>query len=661
MAVGYRRLVSELFLPGLMTVALLTSVGVFGVLGPVAGLKSAYVFLGLLIAFTVYREHGEGRPTDNIRPESRWDRPYLGQVVLIGVLLSVIAVAVARAVGVADPALVRTGVLVVGLPLGYTLLAVQVRQSTDNRWLLAQIIALFALDPFTKYLATNFYFGRGDIPKHVHFIERIATTGTWQSIPETNLYHFFPGLQTLLGSVSLLSGLPAYDSLVIVGIVTYLTVVAAAYALARLVFDDWLLPVCVALAVTMLGPVHRYSVYFFPQSLAVALALIVILGAFHYDGSNTRDYRRHSLLTLPIVASLWFTHHLTTVLFVPVLLGLVVGPAAADRLGYDGVASPQVLPLCAWVGGSVAYWLGRDVFIQNLINDVVMVLSQAQASDTNAGEPIFSLGRGVPEPSMQDAALSLLSIGALYHIMLVCVFSLGVLLILQTPNRHRRAGAIVAVGTVAAAAMIRMPIDIHGLMRMQLPVAVFVAFLVAASLYRIFPLSGASLRTAVPGLLVVVLLATSGSAYPADDLYWLYSGPDLWESRTLPETQKEFSAQEMTGLRQSAAFADRHDVTVGTDWNSAIGLDRHRYDLPVESFTVTDHRITTEQDLVLYRQRWGARSVRLVPERTSFVTLLVSDQWLDRMARTENKVYTTGDIGMVDDRPDAEYITEEDN
>lgn len=657
MAVESERLFSKLLLPGLMTLALLTSVVVFGILGPVAGIKSGYVFLGLLMAFAVYQGHSDPHPTNDVLPDQLWDRAYLGRFVFIGVFLSIIAVAVARTVPFADPTIARTGVLIVGLPVGYALLTVQIRQATDNRWLLAQIIALFALDPLTKYLATNFYFGRGDIPKHVHFTELVATTGTWQSIPEVNLYHFFPGFQTLLGSVSLLSGLPVYDSLVIVGIITYLTVVAAVYALARLVFDGWLLPVCAALGVTMLGPIHRYSVYFFPQSLAVALALIVILGAIHSDGVNMDSYGRHLLLTLPLIVSLWFTHHLTTVLFVPLLIGLVAGPAIADRLGYDGVVRPQILPLYAWVGGSVVYWGVSDVFIETLITDVLMILSKAQPSGTDAGAPVVSLGVRIPEPSVRDAALSLFSMDAMYNIMLVCVFSLGVLVILWAPRRYRRAGAFVSVGTVAAAAMIRTPIDVHGLARMQLPASVFVAFLVAAGLCRILPLSGSSLWKAAPGLLVVVLLATSASAYPADDLYGLHSGPDLWESRTLPETQKEFSAQEMGGLRQSAAFADRHDVAVGTDWHSSVGLERYRYGLPAESFAVEDRRITTKQDLVLYRQRWSERSVRLVPERTSFVTLLISEEWLDGMVRSENKVYTTGDVGMVEDHPEAEYIT----
>ena len=656
MSIGLRRSFSSIYFPALLIFAFLTSVAVFWVLGPVAGIKSGYVFIGLTFAFVVYHAYEKTHSGTKFRIERLWQRAYLGRLVFVIVFFSVTVVAVASELPFVDASLARTGVLVIGLPVGYTLLVVQIRQEASLSWLLAQIIALFTLDPFTKYLSTNFYFGRGDIPKHVHFTELISSTGTWQSIPEDNLYHFFPGLQSLLGSVNLLSGVPPYESLVITGIITYVAVIITAYSLAKMVFDDWLFPICIAMSVTLLGPIHRYSVYFFPQSLAVGLALIVILAALRYNAVNAVEYWKHALLSLPIVVALWFTHHLTTVLFVPILLVLVAAPMLANRVGFDGVIRPQLLPLVAWVGGSVVYWEVYGLFISNLIDDVMMILGNAQTSSSDAGAAIVSLGTRIPEPSVIEALLSLTSPDAVYNIMLVCVFALGILGVLCAPNRFRRAGALITVGVLSAAAMIRIPLDIHGLARMQLPVSIFVAFLIGASLYRFFPLSERSLMKVAPGLFVIVLLAISGSAYAADDLYGLHSGPDLWETRTLPETQKEFSAAEMGSFQQSAAFVGRHDVSLGSDWNSAIGLTRYRYDLPVESFTVEGGRITTEQDLVIYRHRWVERSVRLVPERTSFVTVLISDEWLRGMAWRENKVYTTGEVSMIADRQDAMYF-----
>ena len=654
MLVEARRLASQYFLPTLLVVAIIAMVTALEVLGPIASIKSGYLFLGVLFASVVYYVHEETPPKQV--PTGRGVAPYYGQVVLGVVALVVGAVAAAAMLPFADPTAVRTGALVIGLPVGYTVLVFQVGEQAPSDWLLTQILALFALDPITKVLSTDFYFGRGDIPKHVRFTELVTTTGTWRNIPETTFYHFFPGLQTLVGSVSLLSGLSEYDSLVTTGIVTYLIVVVAAYLLADLLFDDWLLPVCVALGVTVLGPIHRYSVYFFPQSLSVGLVLVVILAAYRFDVVSKGGYGKHLLVAFPIVVALWFTHHLTTVLFAPVVLCLVAVPVIAERCGFDGVRRLKILSLGVWIGGSVAYWLLGGVFVQSLISAVRMVLTQGRVSDTDAGAPIVSLGAAVPEPLVNEAVLSLLSVGAVYNVTLVCVFSLSALLLLRDPNRYRSSAAILTVGLLGTGVMIRTPIDVHGLARTQLVVSVFVAFLVAVTFHRILPLSVGSIKKTGPALLLVLLVATSGAAHAADDLYGLHSGPDLWETRTTPETQKEFSTAEMEGFHLAASFADRNDLRLGTDWNSEIGLSRYRYGLPTGSFAVEDGRITTDRDVVLYRQRWVDHSVRLVPERRSFVTLLVSDGWFDRMVGTENKVYTTGNIGMIGDNPNATYV-----
>lgn len=654
MVVELRRLTSEYYFPTLLVAAALLTVTVFGTLGPVAGIKSGYVLLGLLFASIVYYVHKERSPTQ--ASDGPTVAPYYGQAVFAVVFLSIAAVAAAATRPFADPSTVRTGAIMFGLPVGYALLAFQIDKRVAPDWLLAQILALFALDPISKLLSTDFYFGRGDIPKHVRFAELIATTGTWRSIPEANLYHFFPGLQTLVGSVSLLSGLSEYDSLVITGIVTYLTVIVVAYLLAGLVFDDRLLPICVALSVSVLGPVHRYSVYFFPQSLSVGLVLVVLLAAYRFDAVPGERYATHLLIASPVVVALWFTHHLTTVLFAPLVLCLIAVPVIADRYGLEGVRRPRLFPLAAWIGGSVAYWFLNGVFIRSFISDVRMVVAQAQASDTDAGAPIVSLGAEVPEPLVGEAVRSLLSVSAVYNLLLVCVFSLGALLLLKNPNRYRSSAALLVVGLSGAGLMIRTPIDLHGLARSQLVVSVFVAFLVAVTLSRILPLSSGSIKKAGPALLLVVMLATSGPAYAADDLYGLHSGPDLWETRTTPETQKEFSAAEMEGFRLTTEFTTRHDVTIGTDWNSETGLSRYRYGLPAGSFDVEEGRITTDRDVLLYRQRWVEHSVRLVPERTSFITLLIADGWFDRMVETENKVYTTGETGMIADHSNASYV-----
>ena len=643
---------TRLLLPVCLLIALFASLSAFRILGPVAGIKSGYVFLGLLFAIVIY-QYSQSDEKKVVQTNYAVQNSELGKVVFGGVLFSIAAVAQANAFPSIEVLTVRTASLLFVLPVGYALLAIQIRQRASTGWIIGQTVALFALDPVTKYLSNYFYFGRGDIPKHVYYTDLVTSTGTWQSLPETTLYQYFPGLQTLLGSVSFFTGFSSYDSLVITGIITYLVVLCSAYLLARLFFSDRILPLCILFSTTVLGPIHRYSVYFYPQAVAVALALIVILIAYRYSVLEKASYGVHTVLTLPIIIALWFTHHFTVVLFAPILIGLIIFPVLANHVfGFEGAVRPQLLPLSAWVGGSVVYWSLGNLFFDTLIYALTRVASFTQlTSDARGGDPVKALGRSLPEPSVTEAVISLFSASGLYNILLVCTLSLGLLLLFRNASLYRRAAGIVIIGVFGSVFMIRVPVDIHGMVRMQLPLSVFVAFIIGASLYWLVSIPNTSLKRIAPGIIAFVLLATAGPAVAADDLYNLHSGPDLWEKRSLPETQKEFNAAEMESFQQSATYIKDQEITVNTDWNSAIGLNRYGTDSG--SFVVEDDRIRAESDLLLYRQRWTTHSVRYVPAQIDFRTLLVSGDWMRATIRSENKVYTTGEIGMLADRENA--------
>lgn len=653
MGVAYQNWLLCRFFPVLLSVALVASGIAFSVLGPVAGVKSGYVFIGLVLAYAMYKH-----TTYSERMSQFAEFPYFGEFVLIIAGISVAAVAGAGWFGV-DPSAVRLQVLLIGLPLGYVLLAHQIHRGNSKRWLLVQIIALFAVDPVTKYLSTNFYFGRGDTPKHVYFTDLVVSSGSWQSIPETTLYSSFPGLQTLLASTSLLTGVSSYDSFVITGIATYLVVISLAYLLAELVFSDPLYPIYVALGVSLLGPIHRYAVYFYPQALAVPLGLMVVVAATRYNSVVSSRYLAHILLSAPVVVALWFTHHFTVVLFSPLIVALILGPYVVTHLfGFVDVPRPQTLPLVSWVAGSVIYWVVRDTFLPTLIGALSRVIGLAQlANDTSTGSAIFSLGATLPDPSIQAAFLSLFSVGGLYNIMLVCFFALGVAAIVHHVEQYRTAAVFVLIGIFGAALMIRLPLVIAGLSRMQLPLSVFVAFVIGGALYRLFPGPTSPLKKTLLNVFLVVLLATASAGVVADDQYALHSGPDLWESRTLPETQKEFSPAEMQSFHQSAEFSAQQDSSIGTDWHSALGLRRYGHDS--DSFDVDDDRITTNRDMLLYRQRWPDHTIRLLPNRNVFNNLVMSEQWLNRLVANENKVHTTGETGLLVDNPNSEYLEAE--
>ncbi|WP_434530798.1 hypothetical protein ACODNH_18810 [Haloarcula sp. NS06] len=634
--------------------ALVASLLIFVNFDPIIGIKSGYGFIGLLIALIIYCFTG-----NTIAPKSSptgfksFGRSLRLSVHFIA-LFSVLIVAGIGLFSRADASIARTFVLVMILPVGYSLLIIQLYAKPSPKYVLPQILSLFSVDLVTKFLSTDFYFGRGDIPKHVHYTDLIISSGTWRTIPETSFYHFFPGLQTLAGSVSLLTNFSPYSSLVLIGICVYIVVVITVYLLAQMLFDSELIPVCIALGVTMLDPIHRYSVYFYPQSLAVALISIIILVAFKYNSAGPRRYLTGLILSSPIVVALWFTHHLTVVLFVPMVLLLTICPIILNHLYTSGsTVRPQVVPIASLAAGSIIYWLWQDVFYETLISAFFDVISGGKAAtDAGAGAKLELLGVQIPETTVSDALISLLSPGGVYNIMLVAALAFSATILLDKSSEYRRAGGPIVVGLFGSILMLRLPIDLHGSARLQLPFSLFVAFVLGIGLYQV--LTNSKIKRALPAIVVFVLLSTAGAAVAADDLYALQSGPDLWERQTTPDPQKDFSHAEMQSFRLSSGFIQRNDASVSTDWHTSIGL--MRYGTESESFVIENSSIRSDEELLMYRQRWVDHSIRLIPERRSLVTLVVAENWQKDLTTSENKIYTTGEIGMMADRNSTSYF-----
>lgn len=645
--------------------ALLVSTVAFVLLGPVVGIKSAYVLLGLLLSWVLF---GTCDRTDV--PESltqvRAPRPrVLGRMVFVLVVLGVTAVPAARWAGTGVAA-ARLAVPLLVLPLGYVALVPQLRRESSSGWILAQVVGLFAVTPVVKYQSTGFYAGSGDTPGHVYLVTRVVDAGTWQVIPTESFYHYFPGLHTLFGSTSLLTGLPAYDVYMLAGVATYGVVICVAYLFGRLLFERRVLALFVALATSLALPVVTHASYFYPQALAVAMGLVLLLVSYR-GSTNAEEYPRYAVLGVLVVGQLWFTHHLTVVLFVPILLALAVGPVLVTRVwsfrsaGSAATATvrPALLPLAIWVVGSVAYWVWSGVFIDPFVGSVQDVLAGPLIAGTPGGGggsqviPVKALGRQLPETSAGTAALSVLSPTGIYSLLLVCTVSLAVVTALSRLDRFRRPMVFIVVGAVGTLLLLPTPLVAIGLDRTQLPLSPFVAVVVAIALSRLL-LNAATLPRLASVVVVFLLLSTSATVAASDEAYALHSGPDLWEDRPLPEEQVEFSQREMKSLEQGSAYLRRHEVGVSTDWRTQIGLERYGTDS--DSMVVEEGRIGVGEDLLVYRDRWPDHSIRLIPEPLSLVTLVVDEAWLERTVRRENKVYTTGEIGMLSDRGETGTI-----
>jgi len=618
------------------------------VLGPVVGIKSGYVFIGFLMSSYVYYSTSLGHLSWSGSTATRAP----GKTVFLIGMLSILAIPITERLSFADAAIATTVILLVGLPTGYVLLAIQIRRRAPPRWLLAQIVVLFLVSPIIKYQATRFYIGKGDTPTHVYWIDQIVASGTWEIIPESAFYYYFPGHQTLLGLIRVLAGFSSYDSYMYMGIITYAVVICVGYLLATAIFEERIIGCFVALGVSLLVPVLTAGSYFYPQSLATAIVFILLLIALKNATEPSRS-ASYTFLGLMLVGMLWFTHHLTVVLFTPIVLALLVLPVISDRIKGRFVGTierskrPQALLLVVWIGGSILYWEYQNTFTEPLIRSVREILAgtviAGQAGE--GGVSLRTLGTASPDPSTEIAAISLVSPDGIYNMALVGIVALGIVTIVGSFRRYAKGDSFLVVGAIGTILLLPTPLVAVGIQRLQLPLSMFVALVVGIGLARLF-LATDSSRTTIASVFVVFLLfSTAAPVVSADHHYPLHNGPDLWEVQPLPEYQKEFNEQEMQSLARVSTFIDQQQIAVGTDWHSQIGLQRFGVDS--NGMTIRNDQIRTNSRLLLYRQRWSDHSLRIIPERLNQETALISEEWREDLVHSENKVYTTNEIGLL--------------
>lgn len=644
-----------------LTAGIATALAALGIavtiLGPVIGIKSGYVFIGFLVATHVYYSTSFGHLSWSPSITSR----ALGKAVFLFGILSIIAIPVTERLLFVDSGTVTTTVLLIALPVGYVLLAIQMRRRTHPRWLLPQIVTLFLVSPIIKYQATHFYIGKGDTPTHVYWVDQVVASGTWQIIPESSFYHHFPGLQTLLGSTKLLAGFSSYDAYIFMGTITFVLIICAGYLLATTIFEEKIIGCFVALGLSLLVPVITASTYFYPQSLATAIVFILLLMVVKSttQPSNSVSY---AALSFILVGMLWVTHHLTVVLFIPIVLALLIIPAISNRLktrfkqAVEKSKRPQAIPLVIWIVGSVLLWEYQNVFTSSLIRSVKEVLRGGIVAGQSGESEVSvrALGATIPESSAEIAAISLVSPDGIYNMALVGIGALGIVTIVGSLHKYAKGDSFLIVGAIGTALLLPTPLVAVGLRRFHLPLSMFVAFIVGIGLARLILATNSSLAKIVPAFAVFILFATAAPVVSADHHYEMHTGPNLWEDQPLPEHQKEFNQREMESMERVSTFSDQHQVTVGTDWHSRIGLQRWGTD--ANGITIRDNRIKTDSDLLLYRQRWPDHSLRLIPERLNQETALVSEEWIKGVARSENKVYTTNEVGILTPRKSSEKI-----
>lgn len=629
---------------GLFVLALLVVAYLF--LGEVLAIKGSYLLFGIVLAGTLYGRRSESdtslRETDSL---GRWSIK----------LTVVLATGAYLATYLAGARLLPTAI---ALALGYSLIAYQVLFAGMRAAVIPQIAILFTVSPVTKYLSTGFYFGATDLLSHVRAIELLYRTGRLDAIGAAySTYSDFPALHVLSGAISAFTGLPAYDSLVLLGILIYTTVVIAVFYLCRAVLSP-AESIAVTLVFSLLSIVHEYTTYFFPQALATALLVFLLYAVVRRKSIPSAEDTPLSLATVLVTSGLVFAHHVTQIIFAGIV-GVLYSPSVlrgtkvGRRLDVNG-SLPRVVPvLFALTAGITYLFIASAGTVEYFVRFTTELAENPFVSDTGGARTVFGLGTDIPFHTPPVAARSLLSVDGIYYIGLAALFVAGTVVLVVRYERYATVAGFAVLGIGGSVAVLRTPL-VSTVSRLSLPMTLFFAFVAGIGLRRITTgNSGSNGRGTIGNLTtrrvaafaLIVAVGTTGPLVAGDDLYGLHAGPNLWETYSTPEQQVEFSEQELHQFEATVRYVDQYTSEVAMLWVSREASGRFGPERdPAPSLRVTVDGIRADGPLV-YRTQWTEHQVGYSTDRLG--TVAIADWWLDREIGATNKVYTTGMVGVV--------------
>jgi len=525
--------------------------------------------------------------------------------------------------------------VVLGLGLGYALVVRQLVSSPTPGRMVPQITALFLLSPTVKYLTAGQYIGHGDLLVHTRLVEDIMLGGSLEAIASAS-YNQFPGLQLLSATIASLTGLSAYDGIMLAGLGAYAIVVPAVYLVALRLTDIPVLALSVAFAVTLLDDISFYVSYAFPQSLAMVMVVLLALLATIAE----RDaVKWPAVAGFGLVAvALSFTHHLTQLLFIPVILcaTVVYALSGGTRLRDFAVSRSATLLVGAVLITTVRLlltgffgrlWRAGGLLVQGgLYGGYTQGLTREFGAESST--------------TVLSAVQWLTSAYGLYIILLLMVFSVGVVGLLRATNSPPAYTALAWTGVIGAVLVFETPLSIPSLIRIRAPWLFAFAFVVGLGIYQFRRdiSSTGSLRLL---FMVLIVLAAIGPLVTADNYY------DLDPRET---AQTSFSAAEYEQLRGTASFVDATAEPTTVFWETRLVMDRYRISEDLPRASVRDDQVRIPAGHYVYRDAWADHRLTFTAasgDEFYSNTVYMSDEWLDQRVDAGNQVYSAGGTGIL--------------
>lgn len=525
--------------------------------------------------------------------------------------------------------------VVLGLGFGYALVVRQLADTPDPTAVVPQLTALFLLSPIAKYLTAGRYIGHSDVITHARLVDDILLGGSLDAIAYAS-YQNFPGMHLAAATVASVAGVSGYDGLMVVSMGAYLLVVPAVYLVASKLTDDTVLALFAAFGAAVLDDLSFYVSYAFPQSLATVLFVVLVVFATIAERDSVKWPAVGGFVLVAVAVA--YVHHLTQVLFLPVIccVGLVyvlAGNRSPRRLLRSRVTA---LLGVAMLVSAVRIW--QTGFAERLAGPAAEIVRGGLLGGYTRG-----LTRAYGVTGQSDSAVAALqwlaSPYGLYGILLLTVFSLGVVGLLR--HRRRAVGYTVFAwaGVVGAVLIFETPLSIPSLIRIRAPWLFVFAFVVGIGCYQFRGL----LRSADTGRVVfavLVLFAAVGPLVTADNYYGL-------DPR--PTTQTAFSEAEYQELQATAGFVADSEADTTTFWLTRLVLAGGPGGEP-RRVTVEDGRILIPPGHYVYRSAWADHKVQFTAGSGDSVysnTLYLSESWLSDRVGTGSQVYSAGGTGVL--------------
>lgn len=543
--------------------------------------------------------------------------------------------------------------------VGFSLVLYQWMRGGVSEWLVAQVAALFTLGPVTRYLSTGLYFGSRDVLGHTRAVKLLLGTGRITSIDVAySTYSSFPALHIASASVSAVSGLPAYDSLILLGTVAYLIATLALIYLVRTLVSP-AAGVATGIVFATLSLVQTYASYFYPQAFATVIVVCFLYVLVREDSVPLPLRFPLSVVSVVSVVVLSLSHHVTQILFAGIV-GVLFVPSVLARVGAGrrlGIneRAPRAVPLLLALTAGLTY-LSQSRF--DMIPFFFQFASERArnpaVSDSGGIRTVFGFGTEIPYQGAWAAVRSLVYVDGLYFIGLSALFVVGVVLVLTRYERYAPITGYLLLGGLGSLFVLRTPL-VNVARRLALPLSPFFSIVAGIGLVWIVSAVGSRLRAnpsirgwvrnaAVVG--VVVMIAVTGPLVAADDLYGLHSGPNLWESYSTPEQQVDFSQQELRELEATVGHLGQYTSDVAM---LSLTSDASTWLGGGEGSTpaISAGGIRTDDPLV-YRTKWTEHQLGVTVVSGAPGTITIADWWLQREVAASNKLYTTGMVGMIE-------------